>query len=237
MTTPCVILAGGLGTRLKSVVPDLPKCLAPIAGRPFIEWQLCSLAERGIESFVLALGYGAERVVENLKQPWARRFSINTVIESELLGTGGSAHFAMHEMGLEEALVVNGDTFVGGGLSEMLVPLDLANGELMRLATVQVANRSRFGGVAVDVERHVTAFLEKGLVGEGKINAGMYRVNSCVFYDEKYSSFSMETQVMPYLVSQNALQARELTGPFIDIGVPDDYYYFNQFIHEYGSEK
>ena len=100
MNTTCIVLAGGLGTRLRSAVPDLPKCLAPIACRPFLEWQLRSLAERGVQYFVLALGYGADEVLESLRQPWARALSIETVIEHELLGTGGAARFAMSETGL-----------------------------------------------------------------------------------------------------------------------------------------
>lgn len=233
MSTPCIVLAGGLGTRLRSSVPNLPKCLAPIAGRPFLEWQLRSLAERGIESFLLALGYGSEAVLEALKQPWARDLSIQTVIESELLGTGGAALFAMNEYGLDEVLIANGDTFLGGALLPMLSPLALDENELMRIATMQVSDRSRFGGVAVNVDQHVTAFLEKGQAGDGPINAGLYRIHRLAFDCVANRNFSMETQVMPYLVANNALTAREITGPFIDIGVPADYYLFDTRIRDY----
>lgn len=233
MSTPCIILAGGLGTRLRSAVPDLPKCLAPIAGRPFLEWQLRSLAERGFKRFVLALGHGADDVLETLKKPWAQGISIDTVIERELLGTGGAARFAMDETGLEEALIANGDTFLGGSLQTMLASLDSDGGELMRIATVQVSDRSRFGGVVVNPEQLVTAFLEKGQTGAGPINAGLYRIHRLAFDYEDQGAFSMETQVMPRLVAKSALQARELAGPFIDIGVPADYRLFDSRVHEY----
>jgi len=233
MSTPCIVLAGGLGTRLRSVVPDLPKCLAPIAGRSFLEWQLRSLTERGIKSFVLALGHGAELVLNELRQPWASTLFIEVVIERELLGTGGAARFAMEEAGLDEALIANGDTFLGGALKEMLLPLDVPGGELMRIATVQAADRSRFGGVAVNRAQHVTAFLEKGQAGAGAINAGLYRVHRRAYEGESQAVFSMETQIMPHLVAKNALQARELFGPFIDIGVPDDYRLFDSRVHDY----
>jgi D-glycero-alpha-D-manno-heptose 1-phosphate guanylyltransferase len=207
--------------------------LAPIAGRPFLEWQLRSLEARGVENFVLALGHGAAEVLESLKQPWARGFSIDTVIEPELLGTGGAARFAMDEAGLKDALIINGDTFLGGALQKMLAPLDMDNGELMRIATVQVSDRTRFGGVAVDSKRRVTAFLEKGHNGAGPINAGLYRIHRRAFAHDERVPFSMETQIMPHLVAKNALQAREIAGPFIDIGIPADYRVFDLSVHEY----
>ena len=233
MTITCVILAGGLGTRLRSAVPNSPKCLAPIAGRPFLEWQLRSLVARGINHFVLALGHGSTEVLESLRQPWARSFSIETVIERDLLGTGGAARFAMDEIGLKDALIVNGDTFLGGPLQPMFTPLDLVGGEFMRIATVQVADRSRFGGVAVDSDQRVIAFLEKGQTNAGPINAGLYRIHRQAFDHEDEVPFSMETQVMPHLVTKYALHAREIAGPFIDIGIPSDYLLFNSSVHEY----
>lgn len=233
MNTTCIVLAGGLGTRLRSAVPDLPKCLAPIAGRPFLAWQLRSLADRGINRFVLALGHGAEVVFDALKQPWAHALSIDAVIERESLGTGGAARFAMDESGLDEALIANGDTFLGGALQAMLTPLDFADGERMRIATVQVPDRERFGGVALDAGQRVTAFLEKGQTGSGLINAGLYRIHRSAFDGEGPGAFSMETQVMPRLVATCALQARELAGPFIDIGVPEDYRLFDCRVQDY----
>lgn len=233
MSATCIVLAGGLGTRLRSAVPDLPKCLAPISGRPFLEWQLRSLSERGIDRFVLALGHGAEAVLDALKAPWAQALTIDAVIERELLGTGGAARFAMDELGLDEALIANGDTFLGGSMAPMLAPLGLAEGELMRIATVQVPDRARFGGVALDAGQCVTAFLEKGQTGAGPINAGLYRIHRSAFDGEGPGAISMETQVMPRLVAAGALQARELAGPFIDIGVPEDYRLFDTRVHDY----
>lgn len=233
MTTVCIVLAGGLGVRLRSVVPKFPKCLAPISGRPFLEWQLRSLARRGVNRFLLALGHGAEDVLESLRQPWARGLLIDTVIERESLGTGGAARFAFEETGLDEALIANGDTFLGGSLASMLTPLDVAGGELMRLATVSVPDRTRFGGVAFDSEHRVTAFLEKGLTGAGPINAGLYRIHRHTFDCADIGAISMETHIMPRLVVEGALQARELAGPFIDIGIPEDYRLFDSRVLDY----
>ncbi len=231
--TTCIILAGGLGTRLRSAVPSLPKCLAPISGKPFIQWQLQSLANRGINHFILALGYESDQVVTALSDSWANFFNIKVTKEPDLLGTGGAIKYAMQQYDLKEAIIANGDTFVGGSLSQMTIPLDFDSGEKMRIATVFKKNRSRFGGISVDNLRNVTAFLEKGQIDDGLINAGLYRVDYRVFELGPYYKFSMETCIMPKLVELRALQARELTGPFIDIGVPDDYHYFDKNVLNY----
>jgi D-glycero-alpha-D-manno-heptose 1-phosphate guanylyltransferase len=233
MNTSCIVLAGGLGTRLRTVVPDLPKCLAPVAGRPFLEWQLKSIASRGVTHFILALGYGADKVKDALNESWTKDLAIDYVIEPETLGTGGATKFAMVQAGIDEALVVNGDTFLGGDLSVMLKPLDMVRGELMRVATVSVEDRSRFGGVVVNNENHVVAFIEKGTEGCGEINAGLYRVNLEAFKAESSSRFSMETSVMPRILKSGSLRASLINGPFIDIGVPEDYQLFSQLYDSY----
>jgi D-glycero-alpha-D-manno-heptose 1-phosphate guanylyltransferase len=229
----CIVLAGGLGTRLRNTVPSVPKCLAPIAGQPFLRWQLESLAQRGVEHFVLSLGNGSDQVLEAIQDSWAKDLKIECVIEDEALGTGGATHFAMMKSNLNEALIVNGDTFLGGCLDDMYSPLDFENGELMRIATVNVQDRSRFGGVEVDQEDHVVNFLEKGQTGPGQINAGLYRIGIESFADQYDSVFSLETIIMPRLMVGRSLQARELAGPFIDIGVPDDYYLFSNLYQSY----
>lgn len=235
MSIACVVLAGGLGTRLRSAVPDLPKCLAPVAGRPFLEWQLRSLSRRGIDRFVLALGHGADQVKMAVSEPWAKPFSLDFVVENEALGTGGATRYAMEAVDLQEALVVNGDTFLAGDLSSMLAPIDLDSGERMRIATVHVPDRARFGGISVGPDNCIDAFFEKGQTGAGVINAGLYRVHRTAFEGELNRSFSMETSVMPKLLAVGALQAREVTGPFIDIGVPEDYRTFCNDLTKYES--
>jgi D-glycero-alpha-D-manno-heptose 1-phosphate guanylyltransferase len=139
----------------------------------------------------------------------------------------------MDETGLDEALIANGDTFMGGSLKQMLLPLDVSCGELMRIATVKVADRRRFGGLSVDTNHYVTTFLEKGQTGAGSINAGLYRINKRAFEGSDLLAFSMETEIMPFLVAKNALSATEVSGPFMDIGVPDDYRLFDACVEDY----
>lgn len=229
-TQPCVVLAGGLGTRLKAAVPDLPKCLAPVGSRPFLEIQLQALAQQGFDRFVLSLGHQADLV-----QAAVRRFRVDAamdcIVEASPLGTGGAVAFAMREAGLAEAAVVNGDTFLEADLAAMLAPLDVAGGERLRMATIAVPDRARFGGVALEGPT-VTAFVEKGRSGPGLINAGLYRVHQRAFDGfAPGTAFSMETQVMPALLPHRALHAAALQGRFIDIGVPEDYH---RFCREHG---
>jgi D-glycero-alpha-D-manno-heptose 1-phosphate guanylyltransferase len=222
---PCVVLAGGMGTRLRSAVPDLPKCLAPVGDRPFLELQLRALQDQGVTRFVLSLGHMAGAVLEAVAKIELQA-PIECVVESSPLGTGGAVLNAMQEAALDEAWVVNGDTYIDAGLLPMTPPLDLAGGEQARMAVVRVQDRSRYGGVDIEDGR-VRAFVEKGRQGPGLINAGLYRMhrqafNGCAAGD----AFSMETQLMPRLLPTGALRATTLAGDFIDIGIPEDYFRF-----------
>jgi D-glycero-alpha-D-manno-heptose 1-phosphate guanylyltransferase len=234
MSIRCIVLAGGLGTRLRSVLPDLPKCLAPVNGRPFLERQLELLTRQGIDRFVLSLGYGADQV-ENLAAQWHGKFDVETVVEREPLGTGGAIRFAMESAGLDEALVINGDTWVGGDLSAMIEPL--RQDELLRMAIVEVPDRGRFGGVAVNDEGRVERFIEKGQAGPGPINAGLYRVAKPAFGASDRGAFSFETQTMVRLTSAGQVRACQVGGPFIDIGVPDDYAAFCAKYGEFDGKR
>lgn len=221
----CIVLAGGLGTRLRTVVSDLPKCLAPVGNRPFLAIQMESLAHQGVDSFVLSLGYMADQVIFAIAD-WSQNLSVVTVKEENPLGTGGAILNAMNELDLEEILVANGDTFIEADLEPMLEPLDVANDELMRIATVQVSNCSRYGGVQI-VNDQIVGFIEKGVAGPGNINAGLYRLHRRVFEVIPIgTSFSLEHQIMPSLANFGYLSACCLNGSFVDIGVPEDYYRF-----------
>jgi D-glycero-alpha-D-manno-heptose 1-phosphate guanylyltransferase len=225
MTIPCIILAGGLGTRLQSAVPDRPKCLAPVGDRSFLEIQLELLVQQGVTDFVLSLGYLAKQVVEEVNR-LRDRFDVRTVIEPQPLGTGGAMAFTMRYLGLDEVLVTNGDTFLGGNLSAMLQPLDLNRQELARMAVIHVPDRRRFGGVQALGDR-VVSFSEKGASGPGWINAGLYRLHAMVFDSpQPCSAFSFETQILPGLAANGKLGASQIDGVFTDIGIPDEYYRF-----------
>jgi D-glycero-alpha-D-manno-heptose 1-phosphate guanylyltransferase len=228
-STTCIILAGGLGTRLRAAVPDKPKCLAPIGRRSFLEVQLDMLARQGVRRFVLSLGHMADMVRDEAAR-LGSRFEISTVTETQPLGTGGAMWWTMSQLGLTEAVVTNGDTFLGGSLAGMMTPLAHAQGELARMAVLNVPDRARFGGVALEGAQ-VRGFLEKGAQGPGLINAGFYRVHrDCFARFAPGQVFSFETDVLATLARQGSLRASVTDGAFTDIGVPDDYH---RFCHEY----
>jgi D-glycero-alpha-D-manno-heptose 1-phosphate guanylyltransferase len=219
----CIVLAGGLGTRLRSVVSDRPKCLAPVGERPFLALQLEMLAARGIGRFVLSLGHLAP-LVQRAIVPLQSRLHVQTVTEPEPLGTGGAILYAMQHADLDECLVTNGDTWLDADLGGLLAPLDGGASEKLRMGCTVVADRSRYGGVAFEGSGLVAGFLPKGAEGSGPINAGTYRVHRSAF--DGWSAgdkFSLELDVLPGLVAAGAVRATPLDGAFIDIGVPEDY--------------
>ncbi len=218
----CVILAGGLGTRLRSVVSDLPKCLAPVGSRSFLDIQIHALAAAGVDDVVLSLGHLAEKVIAAIG-PAVAGIGVRHVVERELLGTGGAIAHVLDTLGLDEVLVANGDTYLEGDLAAMLAPLDRAAGELFRMAVVPVPDRARFGGVEVDSAGRVVGFLEKGRSGPGHINAGLYRLCRAALPRHLTGAYSLESDVLPTLVQRAELRAQAIDGAFIDIGVPDDY--------------
>jgi D-glycero-alpha-D-manno-heptose 1-phosphate guanylyltransferase len=227
---PCIVLAGGLGTRLSSVLGELPKCLAPVGERTFLDIQLETLSTCGITSFILSLGHAAKPVLDLI--PVLNRFyDVQSIVERERLGTGGAMLFAMNEIGLDECLVINGDTLLDADLVQMLVPLDRSERELIRLATFYVPNRSRYGGLNISKGR-VMHFLEKGNDSPGPINAGLYRISRESFGVRIPGSFfSFELDILPELVANGAVCAVRAEGSFIDIGVPEDYQQFcNRYI-------
>ena len=157
---------------------------------------------------------------------WGAPYDIGYVIEAEPLGTGGAIRFAMNSFNLDEALVVNGDTFLSATLSKMLEPLNTSKNEQVRCGLINVPDRKRYGGVDVSSEGLVTQFIEKGSSGSGLINAGIYRVGINAFEGVSETTFSFETQVLPSLCKQRHLSGEILSGKFIDIGVPEDYKLF-----------
>lgn len=215
-----IVLAGGAGTRLRQVVPDLPKSLAPVAGRPFLEYLLGALARKGFERVVLSLGYMAEKVVEH----FGERFSgldLIYEIEPAPLGTGGATRQAMQRCRADHVFVFNGDTFLD---------LEVADLEARWLAqrmpvvvACQAPDTSRYGRLTVAAD-HVIRLAEKGASGPGLINAGCYVLPAGSLNEfEPGRPFSLETDVLAAWAEQGRLACFVSRGRFIDIGTPEDY--------------
>jgi D-glycero-alpha-D-manno-heptose 1-phosphate guanylyltransferase len=219
----CIVLAGGFGTRLRDRLGGRPKCLAPVGSTSFLALLLRQLAHQGVDDVVLSLGHLADQVVQAAQEARLGA-AVRWVVEPEPLGTAGAVAFAMDSLGLEEALVTNGDTYLDGGLEAMHPPLDQAAGEQLRMALVAVPDRGRFGGVELE-HGQVRRFIEKGQEGPGLINAGMYRLSRAALGLGRGEAGSLETQVLPRLMAlgPGAVTGVRLDGGFIDIGVPADY--------------
>lgn len=220
--TTCILLAGGLGTRLRGALPGIAKCLAPVAGRPFLQLQLTQLAAQGIDRFILALGHLAHQVIE-VAQRLRTSFDLDWIVEPRPLGTGGAALFAMDSAGLTEAVIANADTFLQADLSALLAPLDRGRGEEVRMIALRSLDATRFGRVVVDGGR-ASAFTPGGSPHGGLVNAGIYRVHRDAL--AKYrpgQSFSLEADVIKELAGKGSVAATVVAGTFADIGVPDDY--------------
>lgn len=220
-----VILVGGKGTRLATVVNDLPKPLAPVHGRPFLDYVLDYLLASGqVSRFILATGHLADKVEAHYGARY-RGIDIAYSREHTPLGTGGALLNAMRRMALTAPfLLLNGDSFVDADLLE-LHRLHRASSAGLTLALFAVDNAARFGTVCV-TKTLVTAFVEKnGLAQAGFINSGIYLIEPRVLqaWRGQLGPLSLETVIMPQLVAGKQVHGMIGGSRFIDIGLPETY--------------
>ena len=224
---PAWILAGGLGTRLKSVLADRPKALAPVAGRPFLDILFDQLLCLGFTECVLLLGVRHEAILEFLAQRQVQRkglpdLRVLTSIERSPLGTGGAIqHARSHATG--PFFVLNGDTFVDFDARSMLQRHKQCSA-LLTIAVVQQPDTRRYGSVEVAPDGTVCGFREKAAgSGPGFINAGVYLMQpELLDYISNAGAVSLEQTVLPSLVrAGKRICAVEQFGEFFDIGTPD----------------
>ena len=188
-----IILAGGFGTRLRSVVRDVPKPMALVAGRPFLAWVLDFLSAQGLSRVVLATGYMADKVQAVIGAHW-QGMDIVYSVEREPLGTGGALRLAASQLYGDATHVLNGDTFLRYSLSGLEDAADAAQAPIA-VALAQVPDVTRYGAVAVRDGR-ITAFHEKGGQGLGLVNAGSYYLSAEALHAlPTLAAFSFETEV------------------------------------------
>jgi D-glycero-alpha-D-manno-heptose 1-phosphate guanylyltransferase len=216
-----IILAGGLGTRLRSVVPDLPKPMAPVAGRPFLAWVLDDLVEAGFESTVLAVGYRHEAIREHFGISY-RGMALRYSIEDAPLGTGGAIRLAADHVTERPVFVLNGDTYLELDYRAMLDAHRQARVSLS-VAVCSVHDVSRYGALELEAG-HLHGFLEKGRAGPGFINAGVYLLSSDILRQIPAGEpFSFEQQLLVPRIGELLPLAFHTGGRFIDIGIPEDF--------------
>lgn len=223
-TTPirqCAVLVGGLGTRLGSLVADVPKPMLPVAGRPFLAWLLREMSRWGIEDAVLLTGHLSQVVEDALPAlaatvPKPMRITVSR--EPLRAGTGGALHHAAPHLH-DRFLLLNGDSFLDAPLGPMLAdPLDGAIGRLLLRA---VPDTSRYGVVTLESDR-VTAFRPRPEgAAPGLINGGIYALDRAIL-DHLTPQCSLEQDVLPALATAGQLRGAATEGWFIDIGIPED---------------
>ena len=214
------MLAGGFGTRLREVVPDLPKPMAPVAGRPFLEILLNWLARNGFTRVILSLGYQAEKIVAHFGTSYSG-LELVYEIEAKPLGTGGAIRQAsMHCTG-SHFFVFNGDSYLDLEVAEVEAWWQRHRRPVIVVRAV--ADTTRYGRLETKGNQ-VVAFTGQGSPGPGLINGGCYVFETDQLQDWPLEhAFSIETDYFPNEIKKRRFDVFQAQGQFIDIGVPEDY--------------
>ena len=215
-----IILAGGLGTRLRDAVQDLPKCMAPVAGRPFLFYVINYLRSQGIEKFIFSLGYRHEVIQEYLNNQFSK-LNYECAIEDEPLGTGGAIQLGCTKATEENVLITNGDTIFRIDI-EKLAAVHYKNTADATLALKPMVDFDRYGIVEINEENSIVNFKEKQFCKKGNINGGTYLLNVRSFLETEWpAKFSFEKDFLE--TKKFRLFGSVQDQYFIDIGIPEDY--------------
>jgi len=221
-----IILAGGLGTRLRSAIPDLPKCMAPIDGKPFLHYVVAYFKKQGIEKFIFSLGYKHEMIEEFLKKEFTINYSPFTIqlsIEKDPLGTGGAIKLACTKATEQSIAVINGDTFFKIDLPQLSSFYKMHNADCT-LCLKPMKNFDRYGVVELNKDDSIKKFSEKKFYASGLINGGIYALNTKKFLTEDLpEKFSFEKDYLEKFYSTKKFIGFVQDEYFIDIGIPEDY--------------
>ena len=221
--TTAIILAGGLGTRLRSVLPDLPKPMAPVNGRPFLEYLMDYWIRQGIDNFILSVGYMKDVIIEHFGSLY-RSVPISYSIEDSPLGTGGGLLVASRNQ-TDPFLVLNGDTFFEVPLSN-LMGFHKENAAVCSLSLFRAGNDQRFGGIVIDESNRIISFDAGKSVSGTLANGGVYLFSPSLMSRTSFVAgdvCSLETEFIPELLKLGVeVHGSEFPGRFIDIGVPSD---------------
>lgn len=218
-----IILAGGLGTRLRSVVSEVPKCMAPVGGKPFLWYLLKYLTNYDVHKVILSVGYLREVIyqwIDEVKDSFP--FEFVYAIEEQPLGTGGGIKLALSMANDSDVYVLNGDTFFDVDLRELLACHTKVTSSIT-LALKPMKNFDRYGSVILNNNK-IEQFKEKCFCEKGLINGGVYLIRRGLrLFDGLPQKFSFETVVLESQCKEGNLQGVVQDGFFIDIGIPDDY--------------
>lgn len=217
-----LILVGGRGTRLREVVNVLPKPMAPVAGKPFLEYLIIHLKQYGLRNIVLCVGYRGTQIREHFKD--GRKWDVKILYSQEEvpLGTGGAVKLVENLIEEENFLVVNGDSFLDVN-PNMLMNHHLSQRALLTMAMVEMNDKVRYGAITVNGQGAIVNFAEKEeMPGSKLINGGVYVFNREIFDHIPEGKVSLENDIFPSLIGKG-FYGMTVRGFFIDIGLPEDY--------------
>ena len=222
MIKEAIVLAGGLGTRLRKVVSDVPKPMADINGKPFLDYLLQFLARAGIKRVILAVGYQHQVISDYFGNSFLG-MEILYSVEEELLGTGGGIKQALAFVGSEDVFVMNGDTYFDINLNH-LFDFHKKKSSVLTVALKPMKKFSRYGSVVIDGSNRIVGFREKEYHEYGLINGGIYILNKNIFKEIHLpKKFSFEKEFLEEYYKVFSFYGKAFNDYFIDIGIPEDY--------------
>ena len=216
-----ILLAGGLGTRLRSMVQDVPKVMAPVAGKPFLHYCIEKLRHEGITRIIVSVGYKYE-IIQTFLNEMNYPCDIVLSIEETPLGTGGGIRLGMSQTVTDDVFILNGDSFFDCSLMALHRHHSNSHADVS-LALKPMQHFDRYGTVTLEGNR-IIAFNEKQYRENGLINAGVYIVNKRVFENLSFpETFSLEKELFEKHTHDLMIMGYVFDGYFIDIGIPEDY--------------
>ena len=220
--TEAIILAGGLGTRLRETVPHLPKCMAPVGNRPFLAYVIDDLRMQNVQQFVFSLGYQSQ-IIENFLQKEYATLQYSIVIEEDPLGTGGAIQLAIQKTNAKNVLIANGDTLFKINVEQLFSFHQNKNAECT-LALKAMHDFDRYGVVEANENGKIISFKEKNFYQQGFINGGVYILSKEKFLSHSFpDKFSFEKDYLETFYKEGKFYGSIQNGYFIDIGISEDY--------------
>lgn len=220
-----IILAGGFGTRLQTVVKEVPKPLAPISGKPFLFWLVTYLQQQGVTNFIFSLGYLHQQVEDFLNEEFPN-LKYDCVVEKEPLGTGGAIKLCLNKVVEKDVIIINGDTFFNLNIKDFFAFYQKTKSNCT-IALTPMSNFDRYGSVTLNEQNIVEHFNEKKYCTQGFINTGILALDKHIFLEKTQhlpQNFSYEKDFLEPNISQIKVTGYIAAGYFIDIGIPEDYY-------------
>ena len=215
-----LILVGGKGTRLQAVVSDVPKPMAPIQNKPFLEYLIKNLKSQRFQNIALLTGYMAPKISDHFGSGQEFGVKVRYSHEESPLGTGGAIKKAINSSDFKEFLILNGDTYFDIPFGEIVLP----EGAEISMVVCHMDDLSRYGQVLTDGEGRLTGFAEKSLIpSSGQINAGVSFARKSLTHWIPEDRVSFESVILPHLIAQKLVVIQPFCATFIDIGIPSDF--------------